>query len=202
MLEQYGVITSLKPSCGWTFPQEYEGGTHVVEAGSGKELVEALLQFRIKAKLPIGDPEREVAMRIKELSPNNSRFKGYKHKTKAELKPVSTHVPLIERLRVTIAALIEQKPRFVTEDEADARSEICRNCPQNVAWRIPSCAPCNAEVEYQGIVLRQRHAYRHDGELKGCRLHNLYLPSAVFLDADALPERHEQAPPPCWIPKP
>ncbi len=200
MLEHYGLITSLAPSGGWVYPQEYQGGIHEVVGQDGKDLVKQLLQFRLHAKLPIGHPEREIAEYIKEKSPNNARFKGYKHKTLAEKRPVPNFVPLIERIRLSMAVLIEEKPRFVSEDEADVRADACAGCVHNVAWRIAHCPPCNAETDYLALVLRQRTSYRRDEELKACRLHDFHLQSGVLIDQEFLPPRSEQAPPHCWIP--
>jgi hypothetical protein len=199
MLESYGVITSLTPSCKWTFPQPYEGGVHIIEGQNGKELVGNLLDFRLKARLPIGDPEREVAEYIKRESPNNARFAGTGHRTRAEKKPVSTFTPLIERIRTTMTALIDAKPRFVSEDEADERAKACVGCTHNVAWRVKDCGPCNSHADYLALVLRQRHSYKGDAFLGACRLHDLHLGSGVFLDRDFLPARNEQSPAPCWI---
>lgn len=200
-LEEFGLVTSLVPSCKWTFPQEYEGGTHLVESPDGTPtgLVKALVDFRIKAHLPIGNPEREIAESIKQRSPMNARFKG-NHRTVAERKPEPKGTPLIQRILAQTKALIDLKPKLLSVDDADQRAEVCIACRQNVQWRT-KCAPCNAEVEYQGLILRQLTGYAHDDLLQGCRLHNLHLPSAVFVDRDSMPERHADAPEHCWIGK-
>lgn len=197
-LEDYGLTCGVVPVCGWTFPQSYEGEVQTVESSTGPGLVQALIAFRVKAHLPIGDPEREISIHIKAQSPDNNRFQGKEHRTRAELKAPKAGLSLIERIRDQLKELILGRPRFAAHDEIEARTDACAACPQNVLWRT-KCGPCNAEVDYLALVLRQRPVYARDEELKACRLHNLHLGSAVFLDQDALPDRHPSAPAPCWV---
>lgn len=201
MLESYGITIAVMPIGGWRYIQELpQGGTQRIPArgcaGTDAKLVEQVKMFRVNAGIDLGDVASDVAEFIKRESPINDRF------PKRPKKP-STHTeekfrPYIERIKDWLLQISVKQPRLLIEDEADERAEVCMKCPQNVPWKT-GCLPCCEAVVSRGQNVRQRPGYKHDKSLGACRLHDLYLASAVFIDRDDLPQTNPNAPEACWM---
>lgn len=202
-LRDFDIIEDVKPlGGGWRYMQPMPDGTlHRVPtqgaAGSGHELVEMVRKFRVNMAIDPGDYERDVADYIRQVSLPNDRFRG---KGAGYQKPRRDgHTPLIQRLRAWVDDMAPRKPRLMTPGEATERAQICIGCPQNVRWKT-QCGDCNDAVEYTGHTMRGTCNFPLDDALHACRLHNLHLPSAVFLDRDHLPAKIAEAPAQCWLP--
>lgn len=199
-LRDHNVIEGVTPiGGGWRYMQLQQDGNFQRipsqgRAGTARDLVAKVRQYRINAGINIGDVEKDVADYIKKVSPQNDVYKG---KVTGE-KVIEPKVPLIQRLREWLDSMIPKKPRIITKSEATERARVCMGCRQNIQWKIP-CAPCIEEVEYRGITLRGVPSYELDDALSACRLHRIYLPAAVFIDRDELPDRNPKAPDNCWI---
>lgn len=89
--------------------------------------------------------------------------------------------------------------RIINAFDASERVTSCEGCPHNIAWKT-NCEPCNENVEFRGKILRGTPIFEHDDKLKACRLHDVLLNAAVFLDRDHLPARHSDAPDNCFMP--
>lgn len=202
-LESHGLITAIKPiKGGWRYPQKHGDEVWWVpsegEARTADKLVEAIKEFRACQGIPLGDPVYDVATYFKNISPANDRFKG-----RIIGKPrIQERQPIIKDIRAHLENCAATKPELCGEDEATARATACLHCPQNIKWEVSGCADCNQQVEYKGKLLRRRVEFGLDPALKACRLHRFYLPSAVFIDRDALPARHKESPGNCWVGKP
>lgn len=207
-LTEHGIITGLKPVGGWRYPQPFAGTFHTIlpehapkghYSTHGDKLVAAVALFRRTHGIAEGEPERDVAEFIRRASPQNDFYRGKVPDEigKPRVRPIT---PLIQEIRGWIEDTILRKPDLVNALDAADRAQVCIRCPQNVKWKI-DCAPCNAEVDQRGIILRAEVTFDYDPALLACRLHKLALQAAVFLDRDFLPPRHEKAPESCWIPK-
>lgn len=200
-LEDFGVIADLTPIAGWFFNQYYAGQMwripHTGAAESGPDLIKQLIQFRVNQNIALGDPVYDVAQFTKLRSPQNDRYQG-REVGKPRIEP---HEPIIKACRDWLEELAQTKPELCGQDEATARAAVCQTCPQNIKWRLETCGACNEAVEEKGMFARQRVAFEHDPALKACRLHRFYLPTAVFIDRDALPPRHTYSPACCWVGK-
>jgi len=202
-LKDFDIIEDLKPiGGGWRYMQVQRDGSlqRIPATGSaqtGRALVEQVRTYRINEGLAMGDPVRDVADYIRRVSPNNDRFRG---KGAAYGQPREEgFVPLIQRLREWIDSLGPKKPMLLTKHEATERAQKCVGCPQNVKWKT-NCGECVQAIEYLGSCIRGTCTYELDDALLGCRLHNLHLPTAVFIDRDFLPAKHSNAPAACWLP--
>lgn len=198
-LGDYGVIEDLVPVDGWLYLQFYDGRMWRIpfegEAKDGPDLIEQVRQFRINQGIPLGDPVFDVADFTKKRSPANDRFGG-REVGKPRIGP---RQPVIQACRDWLNALAQEKPELCGEDEATARAAVCQHCPQNIKWRLDTCGACNDAVAEKGMYLRRRIEFKADAALNACRLHRFYLPTAVFIDRDALPPRHQDAPAACWV---
>lgn len=199
-VENYGVTTGIVPIGGWRYEQPFEG-SHVLlpavgEAESASDLVKQITEFRIANMMPIGVPDFDLAVFIKQVSPINDRFPGRSYETPEEAAP--KHIPLIERITSWLTAMNYKRPRLLLPHEAEERAAICAACRQNVKWKT-GCLPCCDKIEAIGQNIRQLASHPSD-TLGACRLHDVHLPTATFIDQDALPSRHPEAPENCWIP--
>lgn len=191
----------MRPALGgWEFPQPYNGGTVPLSGNDAEDLLENVTTFRIENGLPLGEPAREIAEYIKAKSPGNNGGRRA-----AIQEPVVSHlraiVPMIEHCKVWLVAMLKRKDIvLVREDEANDRAQVCQGCPQNISWRT-SCGGCNDDIDYKSNTLRQRPRSTLDKKLRACRLHRFPLQSAIFIDRDQLPPRHDNAPELCWVRK-
>lgn len=200
-LEDHGVIATLTPIGGWFFQQLYAGEMfripHAGAAETGEALIAQVIQFRVNVNLPLGDPVYDVAQFTKARSPQNDRYAG-RQIGQPRTEP---REPIIKALRDWLEGLAQTKPELCGIDEANERAAICQTCPQNIKWQLETCGACNEALVEQGLFMRRRVSYAPDVALKACRLHKIYLPTAVFIDRDALPQRHQDAPAGCWVGK-
>lgn len=204
MLEKFAVITGVQPIGGWRYLQPLSDGTTQrlpIQgcAGTDSNLVSQVKAFRIQAGIDYGDPEADVAEFIKTVSPINNRFPQRPHQaSKIQIEQARGFRPYIERIKTWLHQMSGKQPRLLIEDEADARADVCMGCPHNVKWAV-GCVPCNEAIKSRGQNIRQRPRYKHDSKLGACRLHDLHISTAVFLDREALPSINPNAPQNCWL---
>lgn len=202
-LDGYGINLGIVPSGGWHYKQPWQDGFHVIGGpGWTPDLVVLhTTHFRIEQNLPMGDVALDVAEYIRSVSPQNDLRKRVAYdpmKTKA--RPIR---PLVERAREWISFKRFKPVRLLTTtDEPRKRATRCANCAHNIREWHSSCEPCNEKLKHEGINLRQRAKYDMDAKLGVCRLYGMYVPAAIFLDKDELPERLENSPSLCWVQKP
>lgn len=209
-LEDFGLLTIKTPSGerGWHFEQEFQGGKMFIPAegtaGTAERLVEMVKTFRAVNRIDLGDYEREIAGYMKRVSPMNDRFKG--RVSSEQLVPVGTVSPAgqeyqkpIQRISDWLYEIAFKEPRLTGLEEVSKRCESCEKCPQNTKWKT-KCGPCVGEVEDRGRAIRARSSHDRADQLGACRLHGVYLPTAVFLDRDFLPSRSTDAPAFCFMP--
>lgn len=202
-LKEYGVNESIMPQEeGWRYEQPFQDGIQRIPpkgcAGTPKKLCELVKWFRVNNGIDQGNIEQDVAEYIKRVSPMNDRFPN--RKKKEEPRPAKKR-PYIERIRDWLISIAPKRPVLLIEDDARERADTCIGCRQNVKW-VTGCLPCCENVKSRGQNLRQRPSFELDDSLGACRLHDLYLPAAVFLDIDSLPVRRSDAPPQCWLKDP
>lgn len=201
-LKDYGVTTGVMPSGGgWRYEQPFAGGVQRIPyqgcAGTPDSLVKQVTEFRAAHMLELGDVEHDIAVYIKGVSPINNRYP--KRDTPApKIEVRKSYRAPIHRIGDWLLSVAPRQPRLILADDAIERGKICANCPQNVKWMV-ACVPCNGEVISRAQNLRQRDKCKEVDGLGACRLHDFLLPAAVFIDNEYLPERHPEAPEPCWL---
>jgi hypothetical protein len=200
--KKHGIISGMKPANGgWKFPQRMADGTNQwLSADSADKLLEKVQIVRIENAMPIGDPARDIAEYIRVHSPANDAFRYGRPQGAPQVTHVREIVSLIERMKIWLVGTAKRSVTLVREDDALSRGNICAQCPQNIRWET-SCDSCNSDIVYRSNNLRQRPKFSLDKKLRGCRLHGFPCQSAIFIDRDNLPPRHEKAPDACWIGK-
>lgn len=204
-LDQFGVITAVSPSDeGWRYEQPMRDGSlqripSKGDAGTPNLLIEQVQTFRAVNHLDRTerqDVEHDISVYIIKVSPMNAKFRGIRNYSPPVARPNSR--PIGGRIRDWLLQLAPKQPRLIIADDASKRAEVCLGCPQNIKW-LSSCSPCNDEVKARGRNLRQRAGFEHDEGLKACRCNSLFLPAAVFVDREFLPDPNEQSPENCWL---
>lgn len=204
ILKSYGINTAMVPAGGWRYMQPTTEGEQRIPfsgvAPNSDKLVEMVRDYRAENRIPLGDPAFDVADYIRKVSPINNRWSRSKKMEdkirRSDQTPKNT--PLIERIGNWLAWLAPRRPKLVSLYDAKERVPACQGCRHNVKWAT-KCLPCIEKVETMAQNVRQVMVAEEPDQLLACRLHDLHLPAAVFIDVDHLPERNEEAPPECWL---
>lgn len=198
---------------GWHYEQPWAGGAIKLEASGAKELLQAVIDFRVNQKLSVAAVEEEVAAYIKVHSPANDRwrFAAAGGSLLAVVTPAKAHPKnLLERLQAWFKRITSpgEDIKLLLKTEAQQRLDTCAQCPHNVNW-LSGCSPCNDDLERESLLLRRgvnldkpkvllrKKDWRHSA----CRLHGVELLSACCLPLDRLGvSRLPEAPAVCWMP--
>lgn len=200
----YGILEGVIPNGGgWRFPYPKELSERLadpfIRADSFQSLIGKVRVFRIEGGHDIGDVEFDVAEYIKAVSPANDRYKG-KRKFEPSIEGRKEYRPPIKRITEWLVGMSRKRDlRMLNDFDAAERVPACAKCPHNIEWRT-KCAPCVSDVEFRSKNLRGRPIFAPDDKLGACRLHDVLLNAAVFLDQDHLPTRHNEAPADCFMP--
>lgn len=205
VLSDYGLITDLKPICGWYYIQTTKNGDERIPMRGHKEegidLVRAVEDFRAINHIPIGNVEGDVARFILDRSPINDRWKGNPPKRVRELfKRNEIEMAPAMTVRHWLLGIQAKRPKLIPFFDVDARAEVCAGCIYNLEFKSGHKAH-DEETRQRAINVRQRVNYDRDEELRFCSLHGILLRVAVFLRDDYLPEQSAEAPINCWLPE-
>lgn len=191
----------------WYYEQKYGDNqelSNFIQKSSMSDLVDEVIRFRLQEGIRIGnmeDVELEIADYIREKSPINDLWKGRRANPNAQAvtRPIT---PLIERAQQWARVRLQGQVKLANIDQANARAEVCRKCPQNIRNWHSSCQTCNGELIQRGNLIRRQANYALDKKLGVCRLYGIFNPAAIFLDRDEHPERNvPNTPESCWIGK-
>ncbi len=203
-MNDHGINEQLIPiGGGWRYEQEYGIDSEqkpfiyrIPEQGSAESfghLVRLVTIFRVNQGMDIGEPDLDVANYIKIASRGNDIYKT------GPIMRSRAITPLIYVMRTWLDAMQLKRPDTISSEDAGNRATICAQCPHNVEWKIKACGDCNDQVINKGACLRKVTTFPPADVLRACRVHGVYLPAAIFLDSDDLPDRSEQAPASCWM---
>jgi hypothetical protein len=87
--------------------------------------------------------------------------------------------------------------QLVSQQDAQARAEVCVNCPMNEAWRI-GCRSCSTATHQLLIALRKMRNTPQDPKLLGCSQAGGDLQTMVHLPVDANYSVSDGVPDKCW----
>lgn len=172
-------------------------GEHRIESHSYQALADAVLQYRVNNKLPVGNPLREV---FDYVCNNHPHFC-----TKPTLPIQGSKPTLASRVTTWIAHLYQSsrsldiEHAFVEQPEADRRAAICAKCPLNEDWR-QGCGSCRESAKQIGFTFRAGRKSKDEGALMACSVIGQENATAVWLKGppSLSPETHKQLPEHCW----
>lgn len=182
---------------GWHFIQE---GQFRIDAGSYKDLLDAVQNWRIQNSRPVGDVDGDVIDYICTKFPQQCQM------TPAV---VAQAVQIFRQVgQRFVDAIIEWAhrvrgnpivQRIETDREAERRGGICLNCVHNKEWEN-SCPNCVTEANRLLVMIRRNKdlAPSLAKRMHGCKIQNhcnrtaVWLPKEVFIPSPELP-------PHCWL---
>lgn len=180
----------------WRFPQ----GAVMIRAGTHKELIERVFEFRLRNYIPTGDIEREISDWY------CAQFPRFCHEDGDGIGPSAKQkaAAMLQRVAQWVSNLARKMPRggypLVTAAEADARATICAQCPKNGHWKS-GCGGCDAATLQLLQSVKQLKKTIRDGNLAACEVGGWENSTAIWMPKEQLalsPEQIAQLPTPCW----
>jgi hypothetical protein len=205
---QFGIITSVVPPGGWTFPQLLSSGQTVKITGfSFEQLLDSMLEFRRRHLDLCGGATKAtiewVRRDLKEYYCRNFRQNCADAPASPNIQSggigLTNYVTPINKAADWLAGLADQGVERVDPAMAAHRGQICAQCSFNVRWQTP-CQPCNDNVSVRTQNAKGSLSTPYDRNLMVCRIYGHMNEVAVWLsDTRSVAQSHP--PPHCWVPK-
>jgi hypothetical protein len=202
---EFGIITSVVPPGGWTYPQVLSSGQTIkIEGFSFEQLLEAMLDFRRRHLDLAGGAENAniEAVRRDLKAYFCAHFKANcadSPTVPAQQQGIglqNSYVRPIDRAANWLAKRAQARVDLVDMGLASNRAHVCAQCPQNVRWAT-SCAPCNDNVLVRAQQMKGNQRTQFDPQLFMCRVWGHINSVAVWMtDTQTTPEH--DAPANCW----
>jgi hypothetical protein len=203
---EYGVITSVVPPGGWSYPQVLSTGQTVkITSHSFEQLLADMLDFRRRHSELCGGATQATVEIVR------ADYKAYVCKHYRQNCADSPSGPAITA-RVGIGITNYQRPIDRATDwlarigslsipKVDAalashRAQICAQCHQNVHWQTP-CGPCNDNVSVRTQNAKGSLRTPYDRSLAACRIYGHVNEVAIWL-SDTHSSSEQQPPAICW----
>lgn len=199
------VNESIIPKDGWVYYQQIEGIEPMRIEGDGlDDLIRRVVQERLNRRIDVSNVAEEVEDAICERSSKSQCRPKPKDLRPGAVVRVRKITPLGSRIYDFIDKIHAVNGRPLVYDEiASRRADICRACPQNIAWHT-SCAPCNSKIENILFMLRMGRETKSTRKIAGraCRALGICTRSAAFLDVEKMGLSFSgKAPAGCWVRK-
>lgn len=156
-------------------------------ADSWDALIQKVITYRLRNKIPAGDPETEVFDQVCKIYPDKCQGKGGK-------RPWRSSLSLNKRILAWVVGLIDRVGDllYVSDDERSRRAQICSSCPHQKEWRA-SCKGCTRDVTDAVKALLQGRGL---SDLRGCDVLGEDLRLSTWLVAPEVENEH--LPAHCW----
>jgi len=167
------INVNLYPKDGYFF-KEQDGV--VIRGKKWTEVITKTVEYRIRAKLPAGDPAKEV---IAQACTRNPSFCF--QQTRVTVAPTVTLKARVIKWLNGLLKVPKEELEYVSPVVAKERSQICATCPQNQSLGVTGCSSCKqAFTEFRKQLLGG--ARIRDHRLGGCAILESDLVTAVHLD--------------------
>ena len=188
---------NLYPPGGYSY-DDPKGGT--ISGGNWPEVIRKLRDFRIRAKLPVGAPEKEIfeqfCARYPEMCKPSISPENAKQGFVVDTREVAFPRLVMNWLAAAYTRINRGRLGFVSQEEAYRRAAICANCPSQAVWTT-LCTGCNKNIHLLvDEVMRQRKENSISRGLQGCTTHGEDVRMAVHLDQAE--SKTPKKPPHCW----
>lgn len=168
-------------------PHEFFEGTLRFTGRDWAELIQKVTEYRKRAKLPPGEPEKEIYAQVCQRNPSGCRETG----------PIVRPKLLSGRLSGRVLEWLSRQRReeFVDDSTAIARADICAACPRQGGWQN-ECGACSSNANRLKDLLFDGRPQRLSEALLGCRSLGEDTRLSVWLnqtpvDRQGMPEK-------CW----
>lgn len=201
---QNGIKTGLVPPGGWQAPINLTDGQLVWVTGhSYKDLEANMWKFRLD-NMNVLDPGLTDLGRVQ--SDLHNYFCSTYPSSCASVGADIIHniAPLaapqyqspIRRLESWFGILSVKDTTYTDPATANARSEICGRCPQNIRW-VTGCGSCNANITKRALWMNGSRQTSNDSSLLFCRTFGHLNKVAVHLEP-TYSEATSSVPDFCW----
>jgi len=179
------------------------GGLHYTEsdvkitASSYKNLLENVTNYRAENHISLGDVEGDVTNYICGNWPHFCH--GVDMVVVTSVTSPTGRSELMNDISTWARNILHSNERtqLVSDDLAEQRAKICRQCPNNVNWR-GGCSSCIAATDRICASIRNARDTKSSAVLGGCKLLRHDNRTAIFFDKDKLSESND-LPEFCWL---
>jgi hypothetical protein len=189
-------------------PKPIEGiipphGFHYIESdvnitgSSYKNLLQNVTNYRAENHLPVGDVEGDVTNYICGNWPHFCH--GVDMVVITSINTPTNTTDLMNDISTWAKNILHSKERInlVSDELAEERAKICRQCPNNANWR-GGCSSCIASTDRICASIRNARDTKSSAVLGGCKALRHDNRSAIFFDKDNLSVSND-LPDFCWL---
>lgn len=205
---QFGIITSIMPPGGWSYPQALSNGQTVKLQGFTFEmLLDNMVDFRRRHHELCGGMAKAT---IEEARSDLKIYLCSHYRQNCADSPTSPMITAstgigigrsyqtpIDRAGDWLAKIGHLRLEKVDPALAAHRAQICASCPHNVRWATP-CAPCNDAISIRIQNAKGSLATPYDRNLMVCRIWGHTNEVAVWLVDTQSQNSGQQSPQVCW----
>lgn len=179
---------------------------HEGELSGPKEVIDAILTYRLQNMRPVGNPEADFHNYVCTTFPTWCVPDAGEmlQAANAALTGPSGQPRIVDIITAWATALYDHvgKLKLVPINEAEKRSEACRGCPHNVQWQ-GECPPCVTNAQRLLVIIRQGREATPWRKLHACTCWNFDTRTAVHLEKEHFDISKMPALRPsfCWLKK-
>ena len=186
-------IDGLIPPGGWHYWQ----GDVKLDGYSLENLYKVVQDYRAENHLPIGDVEGDVTNYICGNWPHFCH--GVDMVVVTSVTSPTGRSELMNDISTWARNVLHstEKNQLVSDELAEQRAKICRQCPNNVNWR-GGCSSCIAATDRLCASVRNARDTKSSAVLGGCKLLRHDNRTAIFFDKEKLSVSND-LPEFCWL---
>jgi len=186
-------IIGMVPPSGW----HYIDGDVRLDGHSYDNLKSVVENYRAENGLPAGDVEGDINSFICSNWPTFCH--GVDMVAITSVNPQTATTELLNDIQTWAKNILNSNHQhlLVTDELAEARAKICRDCPRNVNWR-GGCSSCISTTERMTASVRQGRDTASSAVLGGCNSMRHDNRTAIFFDRSEL-HKSTDLPANCWI---
>ena len=168
-----------------------------ITGSSYKNLLENVTNYRAENHISLGDVEGDVTNYICGNWPHFCH--GVDMVVVTSVTSPTGRSELMNDISTWARNILHSNERtqLVSDDLAEQRAKICRQCPNNVNWR-GGCSSCIAATDRICASIRNARDTKSSQVLCGCKLLRHDNRTAIFIDKDKLSESND-LPEFCWL---
>ena len=187
------VILGMIPPGGW----HYFDSDAKLTAHSYEGLLKVVEDYRAENHFPVGDVEGDVNSYICSNWPNFCH--GVDMVVVTSVHPESAQQSLLNDITTWGRNLLNSKTanNLVSNELAEERAKICKNCQHNKNWR-GGCSSCIAAADRISASVRNGRDTQSSTKLGGCNIMRHDNRSAIFFDKNKLSQA-TSTPDYCWM---
>jgi hypothetical protein len=179
------------------------GGHHYMESdfritgSSYKNLLDNVTSYRAENHIPVGDVEGDVTNYICGNWPHFCH--GVDMVVVTSVSSQTASGDLMQDIGTWARNILHSNKRInlVSDELAEERAKICRQCPNNVNWR-GGCSSCIAATDRICASIRNARDTKSSAVLGGCRMLRHDNRTAIFFDKETLSASND-LPDFCWL---